>query len=60
MSWRSDTDSTLAYNLQEMRVIIAIAMAWLGVMLIAQQIQDVKQLKQSDDEQSEKKRVGED
>ena len=60
MSWRSDTDSTLAYNLQEMRVIIAIAMAWLGVMLIAQQIQDVKQLKQSDDEQSEKKGVGED
>ena len=60
MSWRSDIVSTLAYNLQEMRVIIAIAMAWLGVMLIAQQIQDVKQLKQSDDEQSEKKGVGRD
>lgn len=43
-----------------MRIILAIAMAWLGVMLIAQQIQDVKQLKQSDDEQSEKKGVGKD
>lgn len=38
-----------------MRVLIAIAMAWLAVMFIAQQIQDVKQLKTKDNEQSEKK-----
>lgn len=43
-----------------MRILITIAMAWLGVMFVVQQIQDVKQLKQESNEQSEKERTGED
>lgn len=41
-----------------MRILIAIAMAWLGVMFIAQQIQDVKQLKQEENEQEDSENPG--
>lgn len=38
-----------------MRIIIAIAMVWLAVMFVAQQIQDVKQLR---DEQKDSEDLG--
>ena len=38
-----------------MRIIIAIAMAWLGVMFIAQQVQDIKKLR---DEQEDSEDLG--
>lgn len=38
-----------------MRIIIAIAMAWLGVQFVAQQIQDIKQLR---DEQEDSENLG--
>lgn len=38
-----------------MRIIIAIAMAWLGVQLVAQQVQDIKQLR---DEQEDSEDLG--
>lgn len=38
-----------------MRIIIAIAMAWLGVMFVAQQVQDIKQLR---DEQEDSEDLG--
>ena len=38
-----------------MRILLAIAMAWLGVMFVAQQIQDVKQLR---DEQEDSEDLG--
>lgn len=41
-----------------MRILIAIAMAWLGVMFIAQQIQDVKQLKEKGNEQEDSENLG--
>ena len=41
-----------------MRILLAIAMAWLGVQFVAQQIQDVKQLKQSDNEQESPEDLG--
>ena len=41
-----------------MRILIAIAMAWLGVMFVAQQIQDVKQLKEKGNEQEDSENLG--
>ena len=38
-----------------MRIIIAIAMAWLGVQFVAQQVQDIKKLK---DEQEDSEDLG--
>jgi len=38
-----------------MRIIIAIAMAWLGVQFVAQQVQDIKQLR---DEQEDSEDLG--
>lgn len=38
-----------------MRIIIAIAMAWLAVMFVAQQVQDIKQLR---DEQEDSEDLG--
>ena len=41
-----------------MRILIAIAMAWLGVQFVAQQIQDVKQLKEKGNEQEDSEDLG--
>lgn len=38
-----------------MRIILAIAMAWLGVQFVAQQVQDIKQLR---DEQEDSEDLG--
>lgn len=38
-----------------MRIIIAIAMGWLAVMFVAQQVQDIKQLR---DEQEDSEDLG--
>ena len=38
-----------------MRILLAIAMAWLGVMFVAQQVQDIKQLR---DEQEDSEDLG--
>ncbi len=38
-----------------MRILLAIAMAWLGVQFVAQQVQDIKQLR---DEQEDSEDLG--